>query len=84
MVTMGTPTPLVLTELVLSQLGCDTAGDPLPRASRVSVTFVQPERFTDVRDSTFGSERGAADLLGDLERYLQAAGERSVPAGLSL
>jgi hypothetical protein len=84
MVTMRTATRLALTVLVLSLLGCATAGDPLPRASRVSVTFVHPERFTDVRDSTFGSERGAADLLGDLERYLQAAGERSVPAGLSL
>ena len=71
----------------LSTLGCAVATAPPPpasAASRISVTFVQPERFTDVKDSVTGSERGAADLLGDLDRYVQSAGDRIVPAGLRL
>jgi hypothetical protein len=71
----------------LSTLGCAVATAPPPPASaaeRISVTFVQPERFTDVKDSVTGSERGAADMLGDLDRYVQSAGDRIVPAGLSL
>jgi hypothetical protein len=85
MPTMRTTTRLLLPVLVLSWLGCATAVDQTPvRTSRVSVTFLQPERFADVKDSVFGSERGVADLLGDLDRYLRAAGDRYLPAGLSL
>jgi hypothetical protein len=53
-------------------------------ASRVSVTFVQPERFTDVKDSLLASPKGTADLLAEIDRYLHAAGERYVPPGLAL
>jgi hypothetical protein len=71
---------------VVSTLGCSVAANRAApaHASRITVTFVQPERFTDVKDSVLGSERGAADLLGDLDRYLRAAGERYVPAGVTL
>ena len=48
------------------------------------MTFVQPERFTDVKDSLLGSPKGTADLLAEIDRYLHAAGERYVPAGLTL
>lgn len=48
------------------------------------MTFVQPERFTDVKDSLLGSPKGSADLLAEIDRYLHTAGERYVPAGLTL
>jgi hypothetical protein len=72
--------------VLFTAVGCSVAADrtATPPNSRISVTFVQPERFTDVKDSVTGSERGAADLLGDLDRYVQSAGDRIVPAGLRL
>ena len=81
-----TATWLVAMACVVSTLGCSAASRPAgpEAASRLSVTFVQPERFTDVKDSVLRSERGTADLLGDLGRYLRAEGERQVPAGLAL
>jgi Protein of unknown function (DUF3016) len=86
---MGNPvsaTWLVALASALSTLGCSVATERAAPTvpSRVSVTFVQPERFTDVKDSAFGSAAGAADLLGDLDRYLRAAGDRYVPPGLTL
>ena len=82
----ATATWLVAMACVVSTLGCSAASRPAgpEAASRLSVTFVQPERFTDVKDSVLRSERGTADLLGDLGRYLRAEGERQVPAGLAL
>jgi hypothetical protein len=86
MANRATATWLVAMACAVSTLGCSVAADRAApaRASRISVTFVQPERFTDVKDSVLGSERGAADLLGDLDRYLRVTGERYVPAGLAL
>jgi hypothetical protein len=80
-----TGTWLMAMVCAVSTLGCSMAADrAAPSPSRIGVTFVQPLRFTDVKDSVVGSERGAADLLGDLERYVHAAGQRYVPAGLAL
>jgi hypothetical protein len=82
-----TATWLVAMACVVSTLGCSAAPRPAgldAAASRLSVTFVQPERFTDAKDSVLQSERGTADLLGDLGRYLRTEGERQVPAGLAL
>jgi hypothetical protein len=72
--------------MVVLAAGCATATDraAMPPASRISVTFVQPERFTDVKDSLLASPKGTADLLAAIDRDLHAAGERYVPAGLAL
>ena len=56
---------------LLSMLSCATAAGRTAAPSRVSVTFVAPERFTDARDSLFGSRLGTARILADLERYLR-------------
>jgi Protein of unknown function (DUF3016) len=76
---------LALGCLVVLAVGCATATDraAIRPASRISVTFVQPERFTDV-DSLLASPKGTADLLAEIDRDLHAAGERYVPAGLAL
>jgi hypothetical protein len=54
------------------------------RTSRISVVFVDPERFTDVRDGAQASPRGQAALLDELARFARETGERLVPADLSL
>jgi hypothetical protein len=71
---------------LLAVVGCSVAAKETatPPDSRVSVTFVQPERFTDVKDSALGSPTGTADLLAEIDRYLHTAGDRYVPAGLTL
>lgn len=71
---------------MISLAGCAVAAGPVasPGMSRITVTFVGPERFTDVKDGALGSERGVADLLCDLERHVRAAGECIVPAGQQL
>jgi hypothetical protein len=83
---MVTTTSLLALVVVLATLGCSLASDRATagRDSRVSVTFVEPERFTDVKDSVLGSDSGRAGLLAELEGFLRAAGARQVPAGLSL
>ena len=72
--------------MVVLAVGCATATDQAATrpVSRVSVTFVQPERFTDVKDSLLASPKGTADLLAEIDRYLHTAGERYVPPGLAL
>jgi hypothetical protein len=67
-------------------VGCSVAADraAAPVDSRVSVTFVQPEQFTDARDGFLGSPRGTAALLAEIDDYLRTAGQRYVPAGLTL
>jgi len=48
------------------------------------VTFVDPERFTDTKDSLLASPQGTAKLLADLGRYLRTAGERYVASDQTL
>jgi len=77
---------LALGWLLFIAVGCAVAADraATPPDSRVAVTFVQPERFTDVKDSLLGSPKDTADLLAEIDRYLRTAGERYVPVGLTL
>jgi hypothetical protein len=71
---------------LLAAVGCSVAArkTATPSDSRIAVTFVQPERFTDVKDSLLGSPKGTAALLAEIDRYLHTAGERYAPAGLTL
>jgi hypothetical protein len=77
---------LALGCVMAAVVGCSVAADraAMPPASRISVTFIQPERFTDVKDSLLASPKGTADLLAAIDRYLHVAGERYVPAGRAL
>ncbi|HTX65152.1 MAG TPA: DUF3016 domain-containing protein [Opitutaceae bacterium] len=51
-------------------------------APRVTVVFVQPEKFTDCKRSSWGET--APDLLADLQRYMETTGARYVPDGVHL
>jgi hypothetical protein len=51
---------------------------------RVAVTFVAPERFTDVKDADPGSKKGTQSILDELARFLRETGERYLPPDRSL
>jgi Protein of unknown function (DUF3016) len=52
------------------------SSDP-EQASRVSVTFVEPEKFTDAKRSEM--ERSSAGLLAELHRFMVTTAERYIP-----
>ena len=58
--------------------GCAAASSDAERVSPVSVTFVEPEKFTDAKRSEM--ERSSAGLLGELQKFIIETGERYVPA----
>ncbi len=51
-------------------------------ASRVSVVFVEPQKFTDLKRDSWGDY--SPDLAGQLQAFMQETGERYVPAGMHL
>ncbi len=52
--------------------------------TRVEVVYVNPEKFTDVKDSNFGSERGREDTLALLKDYIVERGAKLLPEGQRL
>jgi hypothetical protein len=64
----GAARPSLATAIVLVALVASAA------AERVSVVFVDPQRFADVKDAAMASERGTRAILD----------ERALPAGLVL
>jgi hypothetical protein len=72
---------MIVTTLLLAMLlasGCAVASSDPEQVSRVSVIFVDPERFTDVKRSNV--ERSSAGLLKELQKFMIETGERYVPA----
>ncbi len=49
--------------------------------ARVEVTFVNPEKFTDVKDSDFGTERQREDILALLKEFLVERAPKFLPEG---
>ncbi len=52
--------------------------------SRVSVTFENPEKFTDIKDSQFGTDKGRDHYLKLLRTVAEEEGNRLLPAGQKL
>jgi hypothetical protein len=68
---------------VLLLIASCAAAQPLDQsASRVSVAFIEPEKFTDARRAE--SEPTSSAVLRELERFLIEAGARYVPENLQL
>jgi hypothetical protein len=68
---MKTPRLLILTALVVVAGGTALAFDPVKGPPRTDVVFFESEKFTDVRDSSFGASEKARDAtLGELRTYL--------------
>ena len=71
-------------------IGCALAAallsTPVPAADHgpVTVVFVQPEKFTDVRDRQFASPPDKNPNLSGLRRYLETRGKRYLTGGQQL
>lgn len=74
--------------LFAAVLGLGFAGLPSARAvveaPRVTVTFVHPENFTDVKDSFFPTDKGRDAILKSINDYLVRQGTFYLPKGYRL
>jgi DUF3016 family protein len=68
--------------LLLLVAGCATAAPVDESASRVSVTFVEPEKFTDARRAEM--EPTSKGVLGELQNFIVTTGARYVPENMKL
>jgi hypothetical protein len=41
-------------------------------AARITVLFEHPEKFTDVKDSFVGTDKGRDDLLGEIKQFIES------------
>ncbi len=57
------------------------AGSP---AGRTEVVFDHPDKFTDVKDSYFPTDKGRDAILGNIRAYLVERTEPMLPAGYKL
>jgi len=53
-----------------------------PSSSRISVTFVEPEKFIDARRAEL--EPASKGVLGELQKFIVATGARYVPENMKL
>jgi len=67
--------------IVLLLSGCHSEVGP-EDVSNVSVTFVEPEKFTDVRRTEW--EHNSPTLLAALAKFMQDTGERTLPPDMTL
>jgi len=72
--------------LALGRVTDGLAADPTRDTPEtpMSVVFVHPERFADVKDGAFASDTGKARILDELGQFMREAGQRHVPAGFSV
>jgi hypothetical protein len=63
-------------------VGCATAAPVNESAPRVSVSFIEPEKFTDARRAEL--EPTSSGILRELEKFLIATGARYVPENMKL
>jgi hypothetical protein len=73
----------VLAVLGLASCGALRADDSKP-APRVDVVYVNPEKFTDVKDSDDFPDRGRDEYLGTLKQHIEAKADQYIPAGQHL
>lgn len=59
----------------------NTPGPASVAAQKVQVVFVHPEKFTDVRDSYPGTEKGRDAILERIHRYMVREAGKFVPNG---
>lgn len=74
---------LAVTQLATAAKGRDQA--VIGQDSRINVQFVEPENFTDVRDSyTSTTDHHRAWVLGEVRKFLQKRGESALREDLHL
>jgi hypothetical protein len=70
--------------LGLMSVGAAVAASADKPAANVEVTFVAPEKFTDVKDDYMDSEKGRAALLSELKEHLVKRGAQYLGANQRL
>ena len=60
------------------------AAEAAKASARTDVVFEQPEKFTDVKDSDFGTDKGRDAILERLREYLVERADKALPAGQKL
>lgn len=64
-----------------SALSLSAAGDA---SARAEVTYHEPDRFTDLRDRDFETQRGRQSTLDQLREHIEKRAASSLPAGYTL
>jgi hypothetical protein len=65
----------------LTTAGFVFAAAPAASNTRVEVIFDHPEKFTDIKDSSLGTEKGRDDYLALFKEYLQKRAPRYLAEG---
>jgi len=75
---------MILAAMLGGSIGLTCAAEPTPAQadSRVSVTFVDPQQFTDLKEQD--GDVTSPQLLGELKDFINQTGERSIPADMHL
>ncbi len=75
---------MILTAVLGAGLAPAFGAEPAPAQtdSRVTVTFVDPQKFTDLK--RMSTDDTSPELLDQLKDFIVRTGERSVPAGMQL
>jgi hypothetical protein len=60
------------------------AAEVAKASARTDVVFEQPEKFTDVKDSDFGTEKGRDAILERLRESIVERADKALPAGQKL
>jgi hypothetical protein len=68
--------------VLLLVAGCAAAAPVHDSDSRVSVTFIEPEKFTDARRAEL--DPTSTGVLGELQKFIIATGARYVPENMKL
>ncbi len=82
--TMKTTPILLLSALALVGGATARALDPAKGPSQVEVVFFEPEKFTDVKDSYMGTDKGRDSTLELIKEYLVTRGVRGLLPGQKL
>jgi hypothetical protein len=80
-----TPRSLLVAAALLSLgLGARAADNPAAASSRAIVNFENPEKFTDVKDSQTGSDKGRDYYLKEIRLLVEEEAAKLLPEGKKL
>lgn len=77
----------ILAAAFLAVMPLVKAANPVPKPAtvpRAEVVFVDPEKFTDVRDSYTGTDSGREATLDQIRDYMLEEAQRFIPDGYKL
>jgi hypothetical protein len=69
---------------VLGLAACGACANETTTPPRVDVVYVNPEKFTDVRDSAYSTDKGRDEYLGDLKEHIEKQANKYIPDGQHL